>query len=176
MSSKKTKLPNQTPQHVHFSNASTGGLSRSAEQLCERLAEAAESSKIRGCSTLTRKSHKGGGTWGSISRVFARQKKRAALDASLYDGKERKDQYWWGYTLITISAYSVKISLFTTDHFLCTDAICLWSVGIFKYVKSIFTVIPSFLLLNCRHIKLRGPPVHSEPCWCQASLDNIAPY
>lgn len=93
VSSKKTKLPNQTPQHVHFSNASTGGLSRSAEQLCERLAEAAESSKIRGCSTLTRKSHKGGGTWGSISRVFARQKKRAALDASLYDGKERKDQY-----------------------------------------------------------------------------------
>ena len=49
--------------------------------------------KSRGMTmTLSRKNQKalgggGGGTWGSISRVFARQKKRAPLDASLYDGK-----------------------------------------------------------------------------------------
>ncbi|KAF2361124.1 hypothetical protein FHG87_008114 [Trinorchestia longiramus] len=56
--------------------------------------KAAKSSK--GASmTLSRKTQKalgggggggGGGTWGSISRVFARQKKRNALDSSLYDG------------------------------------------------------------------------------------------
>ncbi|XP_063595099.1 trichohyalin-like isoform X4 [Penaeus indicus] len=99
------------------SNASTGGLSRSAEQLCERLAEAAESSKIRGCSTLTRKSHKGGGTWGSISRVFARQKKRAALDASLYDGSASDKRASWSPSSslcaspLTEESYSEKLRL-----------------------------------------------------------------
>ena len=71
-------------------------LSRSAEQLCERLAQENHpvvvpcKSKL-GSMTLTRKSHKGGtgggGTWGSISRVFARQKKRPTVDASAFDGK-----------------------------------------------------------------------------------------
>ena len=70
-----------------YSNANSGGLSRSAEQLCERLSESGEISKAQGTTTLMRKSHKSGGTWGSISRVFARQKKRAALDTSIYDGK-----------------------------------------------------------------------------------------
>lgn len=99
------------------SNASTGGLSRSAEQLCERLAEAAESSKIRGCSTLTRKGHKGGGTWGSISRVFARQKKRAALDASLYDGSASDKRASWSPSSslcaspLTEESYSEKLRL-----------------------------------------------------------------
>ena len=77
--------------HIHslyclYSSANAGGLSRSAEQLCERLSEAGEISKAQGTSTLMRKNHKSGGTWGSISRVFARQKKRAALDTSIYDG------------------------------------------------------------------------------------------
>lgn len=69
-----------------YSSANAGGLSRSAEQLCERLSETGEISKAQGTSTLMRKNHKSGGTWGSISRVFARQKKRAALDTSIYDG------------------------------------------------------------------------------------------
>lgn len=71
------------------SSAATGGLSRSAEQLCEHANEASEGGKSgRNTNTLTRKNHKGGGgTWGSISRVFARQKKRAALDTSIYDGE-----------------------------------------------------------------------------------------
>lgn len=90
-------------------------MSQSTEQLCDRVAQAAESAlvqqqhqqhqgpmpppqstappKMRGSTmTLSRKTQKalsgggGGGTWGSISRVFARQKKRTPLDASLYDG------------------------------------------------------------------------------------------
>ncbi|KAB7506541.1 Kazrin, partial [Armadillidium nasatum] len=68
-------------------NNSAGTLSRSAEQLCERIAEAGDTpSKNKGVSmTLTRKNHKGGGTWGSISRVFARQKKRAPFDSSSFE-------------------------------------------------------------------------------------------
>ncbi|XP_071552059.1 uncharacterized protein [Panulirus ornatus] len=99
------------------SSASTGGLSRSAEQLCERLSEAAESSKLRGSFTLTRKSHKGGGTWGSISRVFARQKKRAALDASLYDGNGSDKRASWSPSSslcaspLTEESYSEKLRL-----------------------------------------------------------------
>ncbi|KAK4303061.1 hypothetical protein Pmani_024899 [Petrolisthes manimaculis] len=87
------------------SGATSGGLSRSAEELCERLSEGHNSTntttttnnnnnksgRFSTSTTLSRKSHKsggsgGGGTWGSISRVFARQKKRAALDTSIYDG------------------------------------------------------------------------------------------
>ena len=76
---------------INSSSSNNGGLSRSAEQLCERLAEVGDAPpKSRGISmTLSRRGQKSGGTWGSISRVFARQKKRAALDASLYDGKSR---------------------------------------------------------------------------------------
>ncbi|XP_042210900.1 kazrin-like isoform X5 [Homarus americanus] len=99
------------------SSASAGGLSRSAEQLCERLSEAAETSKVRGTNTLSRKSHKSGGTWGSISRVFARQKKRAALDASLYDGNASDKRASWSPSSslcaspLTEESYSEKLRL-----------------------------------------------------------------
>ncbi|KAK8726116.1 hypothetical protein OTU49_010380, partial [Cherax quadricarinatus] len=99
------------------SSANAGGLSRSAEQLCERLSEAADSSKGRGSSTLIRKGHKGGGTWGSISRVFARQKKRAAFDASLYDGNGSDKRASWSPSTslcaspLTEESYSEKLRL-----------------------------------------------------------------
>ncbi|KAG0715970.1 Kazrin [Chionoecetes opilio] len=98
------------------SSVSSGGLSRSAEQLCERLSEAGEV-KAQGVSTLMRKSHKSGGTWGSISRVFARQKKRAALDTSIYDGSGSDKRASWSPSSslcaspLTEESYSEKLRL-----------------------------------------------------------------
>ncbi|XP_050733121.1 uncharacterized protein LOC127006798 isoform X4 [Eriocheir sinensis] len=99
------------------SSANAGGLSRSAEHLCERLSEGGEVSKAQGTSTLMRKNHKSGGTWGSISRVFARQKKRAALDTSIYDGIGSDKRASWSPSSslcaspLTEESYSEKLRL-----------------------------------------------------------------
>ena len=64
-------------------------LFRSAEQLL--AAEAAEarrkSGRRSGAELSSRASTGAKGAWGSISRVFARNKHRRTLDPSLYDGK-----------------------------------------------------------------------------------------
>ncbi|MPC23155.1 Kazrin [Portunus trituberculatus] len=116
----KTPTSVQTPATMSGlanSSANAGGLSRSAEQLCERLSEAGEISKAQGTSTLMRKNHKSGGTWGSISRVFARQKKRAALDTSIYDGSGSDKRASWSPSSslcaspLTEESYSEKLRL-----------------------------------------------------------------
>ncbi|XP_018027762.1 liprin-alpha-3 isoform X2 [Hyalella azteca] len=62
---------------------------------------APKAGKTKGASmTLSRRTQRalggggggGGGTWGSISRVFARQKKRNPLDTTLYDGPQNGAQ------------------------------------------------------------------------------------
>ncbi|KAG7175123.1 Kazrin-like, partial [Homarus americanus] len=53
------------------SSASAGGLSRSAEQLCERLSEAAETSKVRGTNTLSRNASDKRASWSPSSSLCA---------------------------------------------------------------------------------------------------------